>query len=134
MTTPISLPAMTVRLFHTGLTQQGLPNTKSVFIPDLDTGLEYQLRKVPVYVPVGGHIDIPMSDHVFISYRQGAIKKFTDAGVITSFLFTQPSEFSNVTRPSPSTYPVGGMIWNTDDEAPNFSDGTNWRDAMGTIT
>ena len=134
MPTSIPLPSFTIRLFHTGLTQQGLPNTKSVFIPDLDTGLEYQLRKVPVYVPVGGHIDIPMSDHALISYRQGAIKKFTTAGVITSFLFAQPSAFTNVTRPLATAYPVGGMIFNTDDEAPNFSDGTNWRDAMGTIT
>lgn len=42
--------------------------------------------------------------------------------------------YSNVTRPSALGLEVGTMIYNTDDHAPNFSDGTNWRDAMGTLT
>ena len=45
-----------------------------------------------------------------------------------------PESFSNATRPSPASVAVGTMIFNTDDNAPNFSDGTNWRDAVGTIT
>lgn len=42
--------------------------------------------------------------------------------------------FSDVTRPAPGDWPTFSMIWNTDDNAPNFTDGTNWRDAAGTIT
>ncbi|WP_211062127.1 glycosyl hydrolase family 28-related protein [Heyndrickxia faecalis] len=46
----------------------------------------------------------------------------------------QLTVFNNSTRPSPSYVGVGGVIYNTDDNAPNFSDGTNWRDAMGNLT
>lgn len=42
--------------------------------------------------------------------------------------------FSNATRPDPSAVPVGHEIWNSDDNAPNYSDGTAWRDAAGLIT
>lgn len=37
-------------------------------------------------------------------------------------------------RPAASTVPVGRMIFNWDDKAPNFSDGVDWRDASGIIT
>lgn len=43
-------------------------------------------------------------------------------------------EYTNATR---ATVAVGTrklMIWNTDDNAPNYWDGTVWRDAMGTVT
>ena len=46
--------------------------------------------------------------------------------------------YSNTTRPAANavgaspTSPV--QIWNTDDTAPNWSDGTNWYDATGNIT
>lgn len=42
--------------------------------------------------------------------------------------------YSNTTRPSAALFPAGFQIWNTDDNAPNFSDGTNWRDAVGILT
>jgi hypothetical protein len=45
-----------------------------------------------------------------------------------------PPSYSNLTRPAASTEDAGFMIWNTDDNAPNFSDGTNWRDAFGNLT
>lgn len=44
------------------------------------------------------------------------------------------SVYSNATRPAANTFTAGMMIWNTDDNAPNFSDGTDWRDAAGNIT
>lgn len=37
-------------------------------------------------------------------------------------------------RPAANTVPVGRMIFNFDDQAPNFSDGTYWRDANGQLT
>ena len=42
--------------------------------------------------------------------------------------------YSNATRPSATLYPAGFMIWNTSDSAPNYSDGTDWRDAVGVLT
>ena len=42
--------------------------------------------------------------------------------------------YTDGTRPSAAAMPAGAMIYNTTDNAPNFSDGANWRDAMGTIT
>jgi hypothetical protein len=42
--------------------------------------------------------------------------------------------YSNATRPAANTFTAGMQIWNTDDNAPNFSDGTNWRDAAGLVT
>lgn len=42
--------------------------------------------------------------------------------------------YTDSTRPSAVGLPVGYMIWNTDDNAPNFSDGTNWRNAAGSTT
>ena len=42
--------------------------------------------------------------------------------------------FSNATRPDPTTQPIGTAIFNTDDKAPNYSDGTDWRTAVGVIT
>lgn len=44
-----------------------------------------------------------------------------------------PSE-SNTSRPDASLVTPGTAIWNTDDNAPNWSDGTYWRDADGNIT
>ncbi len=43
-------------------------------------------------------------------------------------------EYTDATRPAATTMPSGTMIWNTSDSAPNFSDGTNWRDASGNLT
>jgi hypothetical protein len=42
--------------------------------------------------------------------------------------------YSNATRPDASKVPPGSSIWNVDDRAPNWSDGTDWRDAMGNLT
>ena len=49
-------------------------------------------------------------------------------------LAVPPPVYTNATRPAASSVDEGGMIYNSDDNAPNFSDGTNWRDAAGNIT
>jgi len=45
-----------------------------------------------------------------------------------------PGNFSDSTRPSAASLPVGSMIFNTDDNAPNFATAGGWRDATGTLT
>lgn len=42
-------------------------------------------------------------------------------------------QFTTAGRPAPGTAGVGAMIWNTSTNKPNFSDGTAWRDAAGTV-
>jgi hypothetical protein len=41
---------------------------------------------------------------------------------------------TDATRPAASTFLPGTGVWNTDDGAWNYSDGTAWRDATGTLT
>lgn len=42
--------------------------------------------------------------------------------------------FTNADRPDAATLPPGTQIWNSDDKAPQWSDGTAWRDSSGTLT
>lgn len=131
----MATPTLFIRATHTGLFQDGRVNTGPVLITDLDTGQENQLRKVPCYVPVGGSIDILATSRALFSFSQGVIRKFVTAGVLTARFFEQPESFSNATRPVAATYPRGVSVWNTDDNALNYSDGSgNWRDGAGNIT
>lgn len=41
--------------------------------------------------------------------------------------------YTTATRPNPADVPVGSFFFNTTTNIPNFSDGTNWRNAAGTI-
>ncbi len=43
-------------------------------------------------------------------------------------------EFTDATRADPTTCNKLDSIWNDDDTAYNYADGTNWRDAVGVIT
>jgi hypothetical protein len=104
----------------------GRPNTNNVLINDLDVGYENQLRKVHCYVPVGGYIDIPGSSRSLLSFDQGTIRKFHDAGVIVAQMFFTPEQFTTLVRPSAAQYPSGGMIWNETEHAPNWADGVTW--------
>jgi hypothetical protein len=140
----VATPRLYIRLTHTGLLQDGRTNLNSVLVPDLDVGYEYQHRKVPVYVPrylplpapplTTGYIDITASSKSLISYESGAIRKLVVAGLITALMYLKPEEYDDVTRPNANLYPVGAGIWNTDDNAYNYSDGTNWHNAMGALT
>ncbi|MCB5235516.1 hypothetical protein [Niallia circulans] len=51
-----------------------------------------------------------------------------------SLLTMQLPVFTNANRPGASTVKPGTQIWNSDDKAPNYSDGSIWLDAMGNIT
>jgi hypothetical protein len=45
-----------------------------------------------------------------------------------------PQSYSNITRPGANLVPTFTAIWNTDDEALNWSDGSVWRMSDGTVT
>lgn len=77
--------------------------------------------------------------------QEQAVKKLVAAGTIVLSFATEAGDdaqvgtepwpsFSNITRPLPPDWPIFAAIWNTDDNALNWTDGTNWRDAAGAIT
>jgi len=119
-------PVLLIRLTHTGLHPDGRANIGPVLISDLDVGYEYQHRKVPVYVPLGGHIDIPASSRSMLSFEQGAIQKFDNVNVIRAKMFYVPEPYTTALLPPATEYPAGTHIWNTTEASPNWSDGTNW--------
>lgn len=41
---------------------------------------------------------------------------------------------TDATRPAATEFLPGTRIWNTDDNAFNFSNGTDWYDALGALT
>jgi hypothetical protein len=41
--------------------------------------------------------------------------------------------FASARRPPASSIQAGAYVWNTDTHIPNFSDGTQWRDAAGNV-
>lgn len=45
-----------------------------------------------------------------------------------------PGNYSDDTRPTATSLPVGTMIWNTSDGAPNFATASGWVDASGAAT
>lgn len=71
-------------------------------------------------------------DHTESGLTAGHVLRATSA---TAFGWAAPvGVFDNTTRPDPTTVLVGTMIFNTDDGAPNWSNGTNWVDASGNLT
>jgi len=119
-------PVLFIQVFHTGVFPDGRPNANPVLVNDLDVGYEAQDRKVPVYVPHGGSIIIPASSRSMLSFHQGVIFKFCQVGILRARMFVQPERFTTATRPPATEYPIGVLIWNTTDDGPNWSDGTQW--------
>jgi hypothetical protein len=71
-----------------------------------------------------GYVTIMSS--VFGILTANTIGSYTGGGLIV---------YSNITRPNASTVPKGTEIFNSDDNAPNYSDGVaHWYDASGNIT
>lgn len=68
--------------------------------------------------------------------KDGGAGKPTLPEILTGLVAAAPGGTvkSNATRGAASAYSAGMMIWNTDDNAPNWSDGSAWRDAAGNIT
>lgn len=42
--------------------------------------------------------------------------------------------YSDASRPAATSVPAGYIFFNSSDNFPNISDGTNWRDMSGSIT
>lgn len=123
-----------IRCIHTGVYTDGRPNVASVFLTDIDTGAEFQWRKTTQYVPPRGFIDIPISDKNLHSFYHGGIAGFVAKNILRAYIFFQPEICNNFTRPPATLYPMGSFIWNTDDNAYNYSDGQFWYDGMGNLT
>ncbi len=73
--------------------------------------------------------DSPFHDYLsFIPPElRGALDRTLEASVKLDI-------FTNATRPDATVFPAGTVIFNSDDAAPNYSDGTIWRDAAGVAT
>ena len=127
-------PQLFIRVTHTGVYADGRPNTSSVLLSDLDVGYEYQWRKVPVYVPFNGYIDIPASSRSMLSFDQGAIFKGVTAGIITAQFFIVPESYTTLGRPPAPSFPAGASIWNTTENAPNYSTGVFWVSLAGGVS
>lgn len=52
---------------------------------------------------------------------------------INTLVLKQMITYTTAGRPNAPDVPVGSYFFNTTTNIPNFSDGTNWRDAAGTI-
>lgn len=106
------------------LVRPGATGIEARFIIDKDSSKDPITAYISQPVAVLGHI---------ISDTGG--RTMTDAGG----RFYGPVEiplpvYSDTTRPPASHFSVGTAIFNTSDNAPNYSDGTQWRDAMGKVT
>ena len=55
------------------------------------------------------------------------------AGLLTTTDLLKAAVFTNASRPAPATVDAGTIIFNSDDNDLNVSDGTNWR-LNGAIT
>ncbi len=73
-----------------------------------------------------------MADSGIIRYNMSS----TDAGGSSSgsISSTPGASYSNALRPAASAFNIGAAIWNTDDNAYNYSDGHSWRDSAGNLT
>jgi len=100
-----------IRVTHTSTT-----GTR-VYLKDLDGEPNRERgdrEKVPCYVPVGGSIDILLTDRTLASLRQGDIKAFQEAGHIEAFLVRdlQTNSFEEITYDA-SDRPIQGVTYTT---------------------
>jgi hypothetical protein len=64
-------------------------NNGSIYLNDLDGEVNKNPNyKIPVYIPVGATVDIPLNDAVLISYKRGSIFRQKERGLIQAFLFS----------------------------------------------
>ena len=89
-----------IRVTHTGATASALLLTD--IYPTTDGHTAYR-RAGPVYVPVGGSIDITYTGEVAASFDSGSIRGFVDLGYVTA-------EIRSVLTPSGSITMFGGAL------------------------
>jgi len=96
-------------------------------------------------IAASGYVETSMSQARLD--RETGLKALIEAGsLVMSFISLETGDsvksfgasagpsYTNGTRPAANTVPLFTSIWNTSDNAPNWSDGTNWRDGAGVIT
>lgn len=71
--------------------------------------------------------------HTEAGLTAGHVMQATGPGTFGWGLVPTPN-YTNATRPAANTVPAGMQIFNTDDGAPNWSNGTDWVDALGNLT
>jgi len=114
----------------TFLNSSSTPQWVSTLQMSLLPGVSAQTRRT------SAQLDMNQGDKVLI--QTGAITlTFTAEPGDGAALGTGPAvslpTYTNVTRPLASTVAIYSAIWNTDDNATNWSDGANWRDNAGNI-
>lgn len=78
-----------LRLTHTGVHKDGSQNLFSVPLHDLHEGFQYQTRKQTIYVPVDGHVDLPVAPRVLLALSEGSIGLFIRDGLLSLDVVTR---------------------------------------------
>jgi hypothetical protein len=105
-----------------------------------------------IHVPSLGPVNIAPAAYIETSRSYSdlegdtALKVMVETGVVTLsftkeagddaglFFGRVPTAYSDAGRPAAASVPIFAHIWNTDDDAINWSDGTDWKDAAGMTT
>ena len=109
------------------------------------TGLELDAAEKAAYESAGAFlwpqgdatVDAAAARAQDARLQKGANEHETESimlGAIHKVSSTVSQIFDNTSRPDPATQLTGQQIFNTDDNAPNYSDGADWRDSDGTLT
>lgn len=95
----MSLFVPAIRVVHTGVYADGRPNNSSVLLNDVRAvGQVQQNSKSPVYVPVGGFVDLIYEKDSAFSFQQGAIRGFISSGVLEGSLVGPVAPLGNTQR------------------------------------
>lgn len=77
------------------LTIQNNSLNQTLYLADLDTEENKRPNKgLPVYIPPGATVTLPMTARVLDSYYQGAIRGFITAGMVTGQVIERPDDSS----------------------------------------
>lgn len=112
-----NLAAHVIRLIHTGVYADGRPNTASIYVNDLDEGRDPQTgqnRKVQVYVPAGGFVDIPFSTRSLLSLSGGATKGFIETGQLRAIFLMCFRKIGDVGGTTGAGAPLIGTVSNAE--------------------
>jgi hypothetical protein len=99
-----------IRVTHLG------KNNSSIYLKDIDGEVNRgnDREKVPVYVPVGGSIDILIRDATLASFRQGDIRGFINGGYVEAYLVRDltTGSYEEITYDA-GGLPIQGITWTT---------------------
>lgn len=108
------------------------------------TSAPLMVQSLYVQIPLGGSVttrrswsdldmDFGLKRLVATNQVTLSFTKETGDDAAIGFMPSMQS-YDDTSRPDASTVPIFTVFWNTADNAANWSDGTNWRDAMGHLT